>query len=118
MKSVLRAAGFSLIGVVVALFCLMIPGLHFILGPFGPLIGGFVSANRCGGGIGSVVVIASVMAVAVALPIGALTGMFFPEEQTSGLAKAAPFIVFFYTGVMAFIGGAIGLVVGGSSEAS
>jgi hypothetical protein len=114
----LRAIPYALLGLVVAFFCVLIPGLHFFLGPFGPLIGGMVAGNRCGGGVSSVIVISSVMSIALALPTAALTGMLFPEQATTGLAKAAPFIVFFYTGIMSFIGGMIGMVMGSQSESA
>jgi len=112
----LRAFAFAFLGIIVVVFCGLIPGLHFILFPLGPLIGGTIAANQCGGGLSSVIVISSVMSITLALPTAALTGMFFPEQASSGLAKAAPFIVFFYTGLMSFIGGLIGMVMGSRSE--
>jgi hypothetical protein len=112
----LRAIVFAFLGLIVAVFCLLIPGLHFILGPLGPLIGGMVAANQCRGGLSSVIVISSVMSMTLGVLAAALSGMFLGEETSSGLAKAAPFIVFFYTGLMSFIGGLIGMVMGSRSE--
>jgi hypothetical protein len=116
--SALRAIPWALLGVIVAIFCVLIPGLHFILGPFGPLIGGFVASNRCQGGFGSLIVISLIMSLALAIPAAAATGMFFPDQASTGLAKAAPYIVFFYTGVMSFIGGGIGLMTGSAGKAA
>jgi len=42
MGSILRA---SLIGVAVAILAVLPPILHFITGPFGPLIGGFIGGT-------------------------------------------------------------------------
>ena len=36
----------SIIGALIALLCLLPPILHFILGPFGPMIGGYFAALR------------------------------------------------------------------------
>lgn len=116
--SPLRAIPFALLGILVALFCFLIPGLHFILGPFGPLIGGFVAGNRCGGGVSSVVIISLSMALALALPTAAVTGAFFPDQAGTALARAAPFIVFFYTGIMSFIGAGIGMVTASQSDSN
>ncbi len=106
------AAG--LVGLVASILCVAVPLLHFILGPLGPIIGGFVAARVGGGGIGRLVVVATTMAVGMTLIAAALTGALFGEEVT-GWVRFAPAIVFVYTGAMASIGGAIGTATAASA---
>ncbi|MAG29460.1 MAG: hypothetical protein CL908_01045 [Deltaproteobacteria bacterium] len=107
-------AGF--LGLLVSLVCVMIPGLHFITGPLGPLLGGAMVGNLCDGAIGRALVGCAVMAIGMALIALAFTGVLFGQEPSSGLAKAAPIIVFFYTAVSSTIGAGVATVMSGRSS--
>lgn len=104
-------AGF--IGLLVSIVCVMIPGLHFILGPFGPLVGGLVVGNLTGGAISRALAACSIMAIGMAAIALAFTGVLAGDEPASGIAKAAPFIVFFYTGISSVIGAILGTLIAG-----
>lgn len=98
----------GLIGLLVSIVCVAVPGLHFVLGPLGPLIGGLVMGRFIEGvfrrGAAGVLTMATGMATLAA----AFTGVLFGEEVTSGLARAAPAIVFLYTGALAGVGAFFG----------
>lgn len=98
----------GVIGLLISIACVAVPGLHFILGPLGPVIGGVVLGRFIDGvfrrGAAGVLTMAAGMAALAA----AFTGALFGEEVSSGLARAAPAIVFAYTGVLAAIGAFFG----------
>ena len=96
-------------GFLVSVACLAVPLLHFVLGPLGPAIGGFVAGRIGGGGFGRVVVSALTMAAGMALVAAAFTGLLFGEDVEPGWARIAPAIAFVYTGALAGVGGFLGL---------
>lgn len=104
----------ALIGIVISILCFLVPLLHFVLGPLGPLIGGAVAGNRSRPGLGRVAAIALIMAIALAIPAAAFTGLVGDHEADSMLARLAPFIVFAYTGFFGFVGGVIGMMTASS----
>jgi hypothetical protein len=89
----------------------MVPGLHFNLGPFGPFVGRLVVGNLAGGRILSSLLSIATMATGMALIAAAFTGLLFGEDPSNGLAKAAPLIVFVYTGVFSTVGAVVGALV-------
>lgn len=95
------------IGLLVSIACVAVPGLHFILGPLGPLIGGLVMGRFIDGvfrrGAAGVLTMATGMATLAA----AFTGVLFGAEVSS-LARAVPAIVFLYTGALASVGAFFG----------
>lgn len=105
----------GLFGLVVAIFCFFVPGLHFILGPFGPFLGGLVGGRLSGGRFVRILVAVAIMATGMATLATAFTGLAFREEVESGLARAAPFIVFAYTAFFGVIGGGVGMLLGGGT---
>ena len=104
----------ALAGLVVAIFCFFVPGLHFVLGPFGPFLGGLVAGHLNGARPVRVLLSASLIAFGMAGIAAAFTGAAFGEEVEGGLAQAAPFIVFAYSGFFGTVGAVIGgFVLGG-----
>ncbi len=108
----------ALAGLVVAVFCFFVPGLHFILGPFGPFIGGLVAGHLSGARPIRVLLSAALIALGMAGIAGALTGVAFGDEVEGGLARAAPFIVFAYSGFFGTVGAVIGGLVSGGKRTS
>jgi hypothetical protein len=99
----------GLIGFLVAVACVAVPLLHFVLGPLGPAIGGLVAGRVGRGGIGRMAVSALTMAAGMAAVAVAVTGMMFGEGETkSGWVKLAPAIVFVYTAALASVGAFFG----------
>ncbi|MGH0034183.1 MAG: hypothetical protein ACQGVK_04060 [Myxococcota bacterium] len=97
----------GLVGLVVSILCVAVPLLHFVLGPLGPIIGGFVAGRVGGGGLHRTLVGALTMAVGMTLIAAAFTGVAFGQEVT-GWVRFVPAIVFLYTGVMATVGAFVG----------
>jgi hypothetical protein len=94
----------GLVGLLVSIACVAVPLLHFVLGPLGPSIGGFVAGRV---GLRRMALGAFTMAVGVAAIAAAFTGMLFCEEF-SGWKRIAPAIVFVYTGALAAVGAFFG----------
>ncbi|MBI2855984.1 MAG: hypothetical protein HYX93_03965 [Chloroflexi bacterium] len=61
----------ALFGLGVSLLCLLPPLIHFVSGPLGPLIGGWLAGSRAEASPGQAVGIGSVMGLLMALPVGA-----------------------------------------------
>ena len=99
------AAGF--VGLAASIVCVAVPLLHFVLGPLGPIVGGFVAARVGRGGIRRMVVGVLTMAIGMAVIASMFTGVIFGEEVT-GWVRFVPVIVFCYTGVMATVGAFVG----------
>lgn len=106
----------AILGLVVAIFCFFVPGLHFILGPFGPFFGGLVGGHLTGGGISRVALVATLITLGMTAIAAAFTGLIFGDEVESALAKAAPIIAFGYTAFFSTIGAAIGGLFGGGGQ--
>jgi hypothetical protein len=98
----------GVLGLLVSTACVAVPGLHFVIGPFGPLIGGFVIGRFTMGVFRRGAVGVATMAVGMAAVAAAFTGALFGEEPSSGLARAAPVIVFVYTALSAAVGAFFG----------
>ena len=106
----------GLVGFVVSVFCFLIPLLHFVLGPLGPLIGGAVGGHLAGSGLLRIGLVVAIMTAGMTGVAAAATGLLFGEEVSSGFSKALPYIVFTYTAVLSTIGCVVGaLVMGGKS---
>ncbi len=96
-------------GFLVSIACVAVPLLHFVLGPLGPVIGGFVAGRLGRGGFGRMAASALTMAVGMALVAAAFTGALFGRDATSGWERAVPAIVFVYTGALAVVGAFFGV---------
>lgn len=121
-SSVGRELASGLIGAVVSVCCIFPPILHLVTGPLGPLIGGFVAANRVqptprarilvaltiatvlSGVIGSAVSIAASIATQNELPD------WFPTTPPKIAVLAA--VVWAYAGTLAGIGTIVRSAVG------
>jgi hypothetical protein len=105
---VLGGVAAGIVGLLISIACVAVPGLHFILGPFGPFIGGVAVGRFVGGaprlGIAGVLTMAAGMATVAAAFTGALFG-----GEVSGWTRAAPAIVFFYTAGLAGVGTFLGI---------
>ena len=97
----------GLLGLLIAIACVAVPGLHFILGPLGPAIGGLALGRFTEGGFRQAIAGVLTMATGMAFVAAAFTGVLFGGEA-SGLARAAPAIVFLYTGFFSGIGAFFG----------
>ena len=98
----------GVVGLLVSIVCVAVPGLHFILGPLGPFVGGFVVGRLTLGAMSRALLGATVMAAGMAAIAAAFTGVLLGEEPSSGFARAAPAIVFVYTGGLASFGAFVG----------
>lgn len=109
----------SLYGFAVSLICLLIPILHLVTGPLGPLIGGFVAGTRHASTPSQAVGIGLLMGLLMILPIaGALAisnfgpsylGDFLPSTaENSDLLLVIGLAILGYTTVMATFGALIG----------
>ncbi len=96
-------------GFLVSVACVAVPLLHFVLGPVGPAIGGFVAGRLGRGGVGRMMVSALTMAAGMALVAAAFTGLLFGDEVESGWARLVPVIAFVYTGALASAGAFFGV---------
>jgi len=114
----LGAALAGTLGLLVAVFCFFVPGLHFILGPFGPFFGGLVGTRLTGGGLSRGLIAVAIVTLGMTSIAAAFTGVIFGEEVESGLATAAPFIVFGYTALFSSIGAFVGSLIGGGKPTS
>jgi hypothetical protein len=113
-------AGF--IGAGVSLGCLLLPILHFVTGPLGPALGGFVAANRVRQSARSRAIVALTVATCLALLVGtALTivnHVAAPNELPEWFPTSAPKIgalvavVWAYAAVMATVGTIVRSAVG------
>ncbi len=106
----------GVVGLVVAIFCFFVPGLHFILGPFGPFLGGFVAGRLSGPGPARIALAAGLIAVGLATLTAAFSGLLFDSEVEGGLARVAPFVVLAYSAFFGTIGCAIGGLTGGGGR--
>lgn len=86
-STVPREIGFGIVGGVVAVACFLPPLLHFVTGPLGPLIGGFLAAQQVKPGPrGRAIIVACVglvlagIATIVALAIKAFAGSGGPPD--------------------------------------
>lgn len=112
-SSVPREIGFGVVGGVVAVACFLPPLLHFVTGPLGPLIGGFLAAQQVKPAArGRVIIVACVglvlagIATAGALAISAFAGSggppdWFPKPDALALILAG---VWLYASALAAVG--------------
>ena len=98
----------GLVGFLVSVACVAVPLLHFVTGPLGPIIGGFVAGRLGRGGFRRMAASALTMAVGMTLVAAAITGALFGDEPSSGWARALPAIFFVYTGTFAVVGAFFG----------
>lgn len=113
VSTVPREIGFGIVGGVVAVACFLPPLLHFVTGPLGPLIGGFLAAQQLKPGVrGRAIIVACVglvlagLATAGALAISAFAGSggppdWFPKSDTLALILAG---VWLYASALAAVG--------------
>jgi protein-S-isoprenylcysteine O-methyltransferase Ste14 len=103
----------GLLGAGVAIACVLPPIVHLVTGPLGPLIGGFVAANRVKPGARGRAIIAAivgtgvagVMAVAATVLVGLAGRSQLPEWfPTSGTLTAVLCGVWLYGATLAMIG--------------
>ena len=103
----------ALIGFAVALAMLLPPGLHWITGPLGPLVGGFFGGSRArlkpahGPLMGLLMGLFMVFPLALLIAAGSVADAFLPGGVRNILTVVAVVIVL-YTTVMGSIGAAIG----------
>lgn len=103
----------SLIGFLIALAMLLPPIIHFLTGPLGPLVGGFVAGTRAKVTVGKSPIIGVIMALFMVAPItmlvtfSSVTENFLPKTLQSVLIISGLGIVF-YTLIMGTVGAAIG----------
>ncbi len=99
----------GVVGFLVAVACVAVPLLHFVLGPLGPAIGGAVAGRLGRGGLGRILMAAVTMAAGMAAVAAAFTGMMTGDgESESTWVRLAPAIAFFYTGALATAGAFFG----------
>jgi len=113
VSTVPREIGFGFVGGVVAIACFLPPLLHFVTGPLGPLIGGFLAAQQVKpGSRGRVIIVACVglvlagIATVGALAISAFAGSggppdWFPKPDSLALILVG---VWLYASALAAVG--------------
>jgi hypothetical protein len=102
---------FGLLGVVIALACLLPPLVHLVTGPLGPFIGGFIAANQVKPGPRGHAIIAGtigvgltglgVAAVSAVIVFGGPAPSWFPSQDALGLILGGAFV---YGTVLAGVG--------------
>lgn len=104
----------GLIGAGVAVGCVLPPILHLVTGPLGPLIGGFVAANKVRPGVRAQLIVAVTVATALSSLIGAALSIaahvasanelpdWFPATPSRIIATSG--VVWTYAGILAMIG--------------
>ena len=103
----------ALIGFAIALACFLPPIIHWVSGPLGPLVGGYIGGakTRARGvqalGVGFLMALFMVLPLAVLLMVGSVAQTILPRGVQSILQVVALVIVL-YTGVMGSMGAAIG----------
>jgi hypothetical protein len=110
------------IGCAVAMLCLLPPILHFITGPLGPLIGGFIASKRLprGGRRGVVVLM---IGGGVTAAVGGAALLISRHDAPSWMpsADALTFIlfgVFIYAAGLSAVGAALAKVIGDSKASA
>ena len=118
----------GLIGAGVSVACILPPILHLVTGPLGPMIGGFVAANRVRPGPRAQIIVALTIATALSGFVGSALGVaasvaapnelpdWFPTTTTRIVAVAA--VIFVYAGTLAAIGTVIRAAAGQSKNAT
>jgi hypothetical protein len=112
----------GLIGAAVSVACVLPPILHLVTGPLGPMIGGFVAANRVHQGARARIIVSLTIATALSGFIGSALTLassiaaknelpdWFPATPPRIAAVVA--VIFAYAGILASVGtvlrGAVG----------
>ncbi len=103
----------ALIGFAIALACFLPPIIHWVSGPLGPLVGGYIGGAKARArgvqalGVGFLMALFMVLPLAVLLLVGSVAQTMLPRGVQSILEVVAIVIVL-YTGVMGSMGAAIG----------
>ena len=103
----------ALIGFLVALLMWLPPLLHFLTGPLGPIVGGFIGGSKARASLAGAVGVGILMSLFMMAPVVGLVAFgstledFLPRGVRNALVYVAIAIVL-YTGFMGTIGAAIG----------
>ena len=107
-------AKYALIGFGISLACMIPPGIHFVTGPLGPVIGGFFAGNKHKAHPDQALGIGVLMGLFMVLPVGIVLAVdkLAPSLNSwidSDILTIAGLIVLSYTVLM----GSLGAIVGG-----
>ncbi len=103
----------ALIGFLVALLMWLPPLLHFLTGPLGPIVGGFIGGSKARASLAGAVGVGILMSLFMVAPVAGLLAFgsaledFLPRGVRNALVYVAIAIVL-YMGFMGAIGAAIG----------
>ena len=102
----------ALIGFGVSLGCLLPPIIHFISGPLGPFIGGWVAGSRMEASPGQAFGIGTLMGLLMAFPVGAalVIGNVKPSliPWEGSVLPALGLAILGYTALLGTLGAALG----------
>lgn len=95
----------TLIAFAVSVVCLLPPGIHFVSGPLGPLIGGYVAGNRLklSGAEAAIVGVAMGLAIGVTLIISFEYLSFLPDLALQASIPLS-FVAAIYMGLLGAVG--------------
>ena len=104
----------AFIGIGVTLLLLMIPLVHFVLGPPGPFIGGFIGGSKAEASPRQALLLGLLMGLLMGAPVGLvlLVNSMVPTLLPAGLREV---LLLLAVGVMGYTGtlGTLGALVGG-----
>lgn len=100
-----RVALGALIAFAVSVVCLLPPGIHFVSGPIGPAIGGYVAGNRLNLNGGESAIVGLAMGVAIgATAVAAFEYFSFMPDLALQASIPLSFIGAIYVGVLGAVG--------------
>ena len=98
----------AFIGFAVNLLCLLIPLVHFITGPLGPLIGGWYIGSRHRMRPGRAIMIGLLMSLFQVLPVAIVLLMLMLEGMESEYLFSIGIVILGYTAVLGSAGAMLG----------
>ncbi len=103
----------AFIGFIVSLLCIAPPVIHFVTGPLGPLIGGWIAGSRTKSSLEQSIVIGFVMGFFMTFPVATvmLVSRFGANEEATvdGLLLILIGVgVLWYTTILGIVGAALG----------
>ena len=104
----------ALMGFGVSLLCLVPPGVHFVTGPLGPMIGGWFAGSRAAASPGQAVAIGLMMGLLEAVPVGVALGVIsLMPSVLPGMGGGLLLLIGVGVLVYAALLGSIGALAGG-----
>lgn len=113
----------ALIGSVISLVCLLPPLVHFVTGPLGPVIGGWIAGSKHRAEPEQALGIGVLMGLFMVFPVGAVLALdkLFPSLNSwveSYILTVIGIVILVYTTVLGSVGAMVGGYMASREEAS